>query len=72
MLFRVLRKRWAPIFGQVRGVSKVESSGRFMPRGTDGATRREDDRAIAEKLNEFDVIAASIPPKKAEWVMDEV
>ena len=27
-------QRWTPIFGQVRGVSKVESSGRFMPRGS--------------------------------------
>jgi len=31
-------KRWTPIFGQDRGVSKVESSDRFMPRGSGGSS----------------------------------
>ena len=31
-------KRWTPIFGPVRGVSKVESSGCLMPRGPAGSS----------------------------------
>jgi len=33
-----LGERWTPIFGQDRGVSKVESSDRFMPRGSGGSS----------------------------------